>query len=102
MEAFSDDESDSSDEELEILARYSAAGLRRIKKVYVRTESFNDLDDEAFRQRFRLTKEAIVSLLDVLEPRLRHTSSRNNPVSPMNQLLLTLRSTLLVHFKYTP
>ncbi|KAL0840301.1 hypothetical protein ABMA28_015573 [Loxostege sticticalis] len=41
--------------------------------------------------RFRLTKETTLLLLHQIEDKLKFTSQRNNAVSPLNQILCTLR-----------
>lgn len=49
------------------------------------------LDDAEFSFRFRLNKSTVQSLLTQLMPFIRVTSARNHGVSPLHQLLLTLR-----------
>lgn len=81
-----------------------------------RTEYFHNMDDLSFFRRFRLTKPTVERLLEEIEDQLSYNNHvyvlfklyiylilfmceilmlfitiRNNPVSPMNQLLLTLR-----------
>lgn len=63
------------------------ASSRRITRV----NYMQSLDDAEFTFRFRLSKVAVNSLLTEIMPMIRVTSSRNHGVSPLHQLLLTLR-----------
>ncbi|XP_059062811.1 putative nuclease HARBI1 [Achroia grisella] len=72
----SDDDSDKQ--------RVSSRIIRRVN--YMQT-----LDDAEFTFRFRLTKPAFQLLLTELMPFVRVTSKKNYGVSPLHQLLLTLR-----------
>ena len=56
-----------------------------------RTDNFNAYADEEFRIRFRLSKHSVLNILDLIHARLQHSSERNMPVSPLDQLLLALR-----------
>ncbi|XP_026740914.1 putative nuclease HARBI1 [Trichoplusia ni] len=56
-----------------------------------RPNYFEEYDEHDFVIRFRLSKEATLSLLAKIEHRLEYTSDRNKPISPVNQLLATLR-----------
>ncbi|CAK1599914.1 unnamed protein product [Parnassius mnemosyne] len=91
--------SDSDDSDLEVLAQLSdwdtdsesedrhRASSRKIRRL----NYMQSLDDAEFMFRFRLSKPAFNSLLIKLMPFIRVTSTRNNGVSPLHQLLLTLR-----------
>ncbi|KAJ8912531.1 hypothetical protein NQ315_014475 [Exocentrus adspersus] len=56
-----------------------------------RTDYFETMDDYGFFRRFRLTKPTVAALLEEIEDGLVYNNQINNPVSPMTQLLLTLR-----------
>jgi hypothetical protein len=51
----------------------------------------NELEDEPFRCRFRLSKALVEDLLTFLMDDLSYASQRNAAISPMGQLLVTLR-----------
>ncbi|KAG5880719.1 hypothetical protein JTB14_025562 [Gonioctena quinquepunctata] len=48
------------------------------------------MDDLSFFRRFRLTKPATISLLELIENNLEYENDLNNSVSPINQLLTAL------------
>ncbi|CAF4890821.1 unnamed protein product [Pieris macdunnoughi] len=64
-----------------------SASSRRLKRV----NYMQSLDDAEFTFRFRLSKPAVETLLTRLMPFVRVTSTRNHGVSPLHQMLLTLR-----------
>lgn len=61
------------------------------RQIYMRTDFFSTLDDVGFQRRFRLTKEAVLFNLELIEVDLEYPSDLNMSVSPMNQLLTFLR-----------
>ncbi|CAH1366211.1 unnamed protein product, partial [Tenebrio molitor] len=61
------------------------------RQVYVRNNYFDSYDNVNFRRRFRISKQCCLNLLVIIEERLEYPSDINNSVSPMNQLLTTLR-----------
>lgn len=77
--------SDDDEEIIEFISR------PRIRDVNLRTNLFESLNDSKFVRRFRLTKETTLLLLHQIEDKLKFTSQRNNAVSPLNQILCTLR-----------
>ncbi|CAG4985483.1 unnamed protein product [Parnassius apollo] len=82
--------------DLEMLAQLSDSSdedetLRRTPKRIRRVKYTQSFDDGDFTFRFRLNKHAFNSLLLEITPLLRVTSTRNYGVSPLHQLLLTLR-----------
>ncbi|CAG4999783.1 unnamed protein product [Parnassius apollo] len=88
--------SSDSDSDLGMLAQLSDSSdedetLRRTPKRIRRVNYTQSLDDGDFTFRFRLNKHAFNSLLLEITPLLRVTSTRNYGVSPLHQLLLTLR-----------
>lgn len=61
------------------------------RPLYVRYSHFEGMDDLSFYRRFRLTKETVIFLLDIIQQDLQlEVDLNNNFVSPMNQLLATL------------
>ena len=52
---------------------------------------YNVYDEEEFRQRYRLTKDAFYELLDIIRPNLLPHNNRGRPIPVDLQLLLTLR-----------
>ncbi|KAJ8974994.1 hypothetical protein NQ317_013493 [Molorchus minor] len=61
------------------------------RKVYERKNAFDELDDLSFFRRFRLTKNTILYLLEMIEDHLEYDNNLNNSVAPIDQLLCTLR-----------
>ncbi|XP_063222478.1 putative nuclease HARBI1 [Bacillus rossius redtenbacheri] len=62
------------------------------RRIYLpRSNPFEEYDDKKFVMRYRLSKETVVRVLAQIEDNLTFNSNRNRPVSPMNQLLLSLR-----------
>ncbi|CAI6371923.1 unnamed protein product [Macrosiphum euphorbiae] len=55
------------------------------------TNDFENLDELDFVTRYRLSKRSVLHVLDRIEDQLEYSSNRNNGVSPINQLLCTLR-----------
>ena len=70
---------------LQYLERFEDNGER------IRWEPHEDLSDVCFRKRFRLKKETVRSVLDLIGERLQFPTRRNNPISPRNRLLIALR-----------
>ncbi|CAG5004828.1 unnamed protein product [Parnassius apollo] len=88
--------SSDSDSDLEMLAQLSDSSdedetLCRPPKRIRRVNYTQSHDDGDFTFRFRLNKHAFNSLLLEITPLFRVTSTRNYGVSPLHQLLLTLR-----------
>ncbi|KAL0879788.1 hypothetical protein ABMA27_003499 [Loxostege sticticalis] len=65
--------------------------VKRPRWIKERNDHFDGYDDEDFRIRFRLSKAAVYDLLIKIENNLEFISERNQSISPMNQLLATLR-----------
>ncbi|KAE8745431.1 hypothetical protein FOCC_FOCC007811 [Frankliniella occidentalis] len=64
---------------------------RRPRFIRERCAHFEDLDDVDFVRRFRLSKRCALIVLELIEQKLEFESDKNFSVSPINQLLLTLR-----------
>ncbi|XP_024940238.1 uncharacterized protein LOC112494277 [Cephus cinctus] len=64
---------------------------RRPKFVRRRLDHFEEFDNIAFPARFRLSKESVYEVLQHIRHELEHRREQNHVISPMNQLLLTLR-----------
>lgn len=56
-----------------------------------RYNPFDELNDSNFRKRFRLSKDSILNLLEILEPSLAPANNKNNPIPALIQILITLR-----------
>ena len=56
-----------------------------------RNNHFDDLSDTKFLERYRLSKAVVLKLLEDIEARLEYHTNRNHPLTPIQQLLLTLR-----------
>ncbi|XP_063911960.1 putative nuclease HARBI1 [Zophobas morio] len=56
-----------------------------------RPDHFEKWDDTDFVVRFRLTKNTVLSILELVDNRLETPTDRNHAIRPIDQLLLTLR-----------
>ncbi|XP_041975889.1 putative nuclease HARBI1 isoform X2 [Aricia agestis] len=84
--------SDSSDfEDLILISSDEEDAPRRCSRRMRRINYMQSLDETDFTFRFRLSKPAVELLLNEIMPFIRVTSSRNYGVSPLHQLLLSLR-----------
>ncbi|KAK5644374.1 hypothetical protein RI129_005674 [Pyrocoelia pectoralis] len=77
------------DEEVFVIIDLIEHGLPR--QVYERADYFHQFDDAQFRRRFRLSRETVLFLLEHIEEHLEFPNNRNHCVSPINQLLVSLR-----------
>ncbi|XP_018314287.1 putative nuclease HARBI1 isoform X3 [Mycetomoellerius zeteki] len=82
---YGDDNENSSDEEIHIIVR------RKRYTVRPRPDLFNEYDNIEFVRRFRLHKRTVQMILNLIEETIRSRTDRNHAVSPLHQLLLTLR-----------
>ncbi|KAH9642289.1 hypothetical protein HF086_009653 [Spodoptera exigua] len=64
--------------------------INRPRELFERADLFGMYSDDKFFRRFRLTKETTTILLQQIAPHLK-TSNKIKSVTPMNQLLCTLR-----------
>ncbi|XP_031331955.1 putative nuclease HARBI1 [Photinus pyralis] len=64
---------------------------RRRKQFRQRKNHFEEWDDEAFLDRFRLSKDCILAILEQIEEQISYLTDRNEAVDALTQLLLTLR-----------
>lgn len=80
---------DSSDEE--IFERYEEEILLRQRNIQRRDELYFMFQEKEFEKRFRLSKESCCMVLSKIERNICRQTNRNYPLSPMNQLLITLR-----------
>lgn len=87
MDSSSTDLTSSSEEELFELARRR----RQPKTFKIRKTYFYELSDEEFFHRFRFTKRTVEIILSRIKNQIKFNSLRNRCLSPMQQLLLTLR-----------
>ncbi|XP_045457651.1 putative nuclease HARBI1 [Melitaea cinxia] len=89
---YSDSESDLELEVLEQLSDWDDDELLPApRKSFTRINHLRLLNEAEFTFRFRINKTAVESLLSEIMPFIKVTSKRNNGVSPLHQLLLTLR-----------
>ncbi|XP_062531762.1 putative nuclease HARBI1 isoform X2 [Bombyx mori] len=64
----------------------------RSNRVYkTRINYYSELDNQEFQLRFRLDKQSVQLLLGEIYPFLKVKGTRNHGISPLHQLLLTLR-----------
>ncbi|XP_045450630.1 uncharacterized protein LOC123659460 [Melitaea cinxia] len=89
---YSDSESDLELEVLEQLSDWDDDELLPApRKSFTRINHLRLLNEAEFTFRFRINKTAVELLLSEIMPFIKVTSKRNNGVSPLHQLLLTLR-----------
>ena len=65
--------------------------VRRVRHLWDRFKPLEEYDDEAFRLRFRLKKDAVGDLVKILDKDLQHQTRRGLPLTPMQQVLIALR-----------
>lgn len=65
--------------------------IRRPRLILVRRNPFIEYDNVDFRTRFRIRKACAEEILNLIGNNLVFLSNRNRPITPMNQLLITLR-----------
>lgn len=75
-------------EELSFLEKLEKRKTRFYRK---RTNFFDEFDDEQFKRRFRLEKYTVIELTKIIGSQLEHSSSLNNALSPIEQVLIALR-----------
>ncbi|XP_028039897.1 putative nuclease HARBI1 isoform X2 [Bombyx mandarina] len=79
-------------EAVESLQLVSSNSVFRRPRLYrQRTEDFEKYDDKDFVFRYRLSKETVLFLLEKIEHLLEYKDNRNQSVTPLTQLLCTLR-----------
>ncbi|CAI6357754.1 unnamed protein product [Macrosiphum euphorbiae] len=83
--AFEDNDDEDNEDEFIIFA------IRRPRWIRERAEDFDTMDDTDFVTRYRLSKPTVLSMLEKIEDALEFETDRNNCISPINQLLCTLR-----------
>lgn len=83
--------SDNFEEEMFDLWNARDSEFRRNSVIVDRGNPFEDLNDNKFREKFRLSKATTWWLVDQMNDRLEFPTNRNNPVSPMNRVLTALR-----------
>ncbi|KAJ3665365.1 hypothetical protein Zmor_000862 [Zophobas morio] len=64
---------------------------RRIRHIRDRSDPFIEFDATDFRMRFKFRKETVLEILRRFEHLITPASKRNKAISPLNQLLITLR-----------
>ncbi|XP_023312349.1 putative nuclease HARBI1 [Anoplophora glabripennis] len=82
--------SSSSDEENDLLANIFQ-NRRKEKRIRERVNHMEYWDEEEFFIRFRLTKDSVRQLLDIIVETLETATNRNAAITPITQLLLALR-----------
>lgn len=85
-----DDQSDNSDELQQILIR-RRRHRRRPRIFRIRGNPFESYNEEEFKSRFRLSKNSVRFVLNLIENRIRPLTDRNKSICAMNQLLIALR-----------
>lgn len=80
---------DSSSEEENLAVLGAVTRLRRVFRVA--THPFDEYDESEFHMRFRLKKQTVMSLLQQIGHNFEPITNRNQSISSINQLLVTLR-----------
>ena len=57
----------------------------------VRRNDFENLPEEQFLERYRMSKAVVSKIVDEIQDRLEYPTNRNRPLSPMLQVLIALR-----------
>ncbi|KAJ8318371.1 hypothetical protein KUTeg_003462 [Tegillarca granosa] len=65
--------------------------FRRRRTFRERIDPIQQYDDIDFLERYRFTKNSVVKIFDIVKNDLTYMTARNNPVSPMVQVLAALR-----------
>lgn len=60
------------------------------RRVFARPDFINEMADIEFYRRFRLRKDTVIKVLELIEDQLEFNNDLNNSVSPINQLLTAL------------
>ncbi|XP_023312227.1 putative nuclease HARBI1 [Anoplophora glabripennis] len=76
------------DDDLEIIEIIENGFPRHVNQ---RKNYFYEMDDYTFFRKFRLYKETVVNVLEQIDHELEYPYNINNSISPINQLLMTLR-----------
>ncbi|XP_020298875.1 putative nuclease HARBI1, partial [Pseudomyrmex gracilis] len=79
-----DNDNEESDEEIIVV-------IRKQYTIRPRPDLFNEYDNVEFVRRFRFRKRTVQMILTLIEDRIKSRTDRNHAVSPLHQLLLTLR-----------
>ncbi|RVE40628.1 hypothetical protein evm_014723 [Chilo suppressalis] len=78
-------------EEEGIMNEYLNPTERKVGIVKPRPDHYTLWNSEDFHLRFRLLKESVQFLLALIEDKIKHETGRNHCISPVLQLLITLR-----------
>ena len=65
--------------------------VRRVRHLRDRFNPLEEYDDEDFRLRFRLRKDSVSDLANILDKDLKHQTRRGLALTPMQQVLIALR-----------
>lgn len=87
----SEDETSNDEELISALNYVYSLNNRRQKIIKVRSNCFDEYDDFEFERRFRLPKFMVLDLADILESSLKTSNAKGQPISVLNQILITLR-----------
>ncbi|XP_050506243.1 putative nuclease HARBI1 [Diabrotica virgifera virgifera] len=87
MDLSSSSSSSSSSDDLEDIMHM----LPNIRSVRDRNDLYNKYNEDEFKERYRLSKKTVLILLERFHEHLGYRTERNNPVSPLTQILITLR-----------
>lgn len=74
-----------------ILTSSDEEEIHRPRTVKFRNNLFEELDHVEFKNRFRLDKNTVLFLANLLELVIEPVNDRNHPVSKLNQILICLR-----------
>ncbi|GFX45245.1 nuclease HARBI1 [Trichonephila clavipes] len=64
---------------------------RKVRKLVERSNLFEELDDNEFQRRFRLTKESVAELTLLIEDKLESKTPCNNALNRVEQVQIALR-----------
>ena len=65
-------------------------GRRRTNRMWNRVDPLNHFHEIEFLREYRLTKSSAIELAEMLEPDLKPKAKRSDPLTPLQQVCLTL------------
>jgi len=90
-----------SDDDMEFFVAFLQNRHRRIRTIRDISNPFIEYRDEEFRMRFRLRKETVDNIMQRIGHMIQYNGNRPHQVSPLNQLLITMRFYAVGSFQVT-
>ena len=80
----------SSDEDIDLGIAQGAMPVPRSARQYAQRQFSEDISDKVFRERYRVPRAVVDHLEEKLGDKLKHSTERNNPLSPRDQIKIFL------------